>query len=321
MAVRADTGANLTIRPMGADDLDVADTVMRRAFGTLFGMPDPAAFMGDAECVRTRWRTDPAGAFVAVVDGVVVGSGIASMWGSLGVVGPLTVSPEFWGRGIASRLMEPVLGRFEERGVAHAGLFTVADSPQHLHLYQKFDFWPGHLTAIMGMSVRGGTQGGGWTRYSDLAAGQRAACREACRALTDAVCPGLDLGTEIEAAAAQALGETVLLVDGAALAGFAVCHCGGGTEAGSDACYIKFGAAAPGAGAADRFGRLLDACEALAAEAGLSRLVAGISTGQHAAYRQMLARGFAPEFLGVAMHRRDDPAYHRPDAHVIDDWR
>ena len=81
MAVRADTGANLTIRPMGADDLDVADTVMRRAFGTLFGMPDPAAFMGDAECVRTRWRTDPAGAFVAVVDGVVVGSGIASIWG------------------------------------------------------------------------------------------------------------------------------------------------------------------------------------------------------------------------------------------------
>ena len=321
VVVRADAPLSLTIRPMRTDDLDAADAVMRQAFGTFFGMPDPADFMGDAGLVRTRWRADPTSAFVAELDGTLVGSGLANTWGRFGFVGPLTVSPGFWGRGIASQLMEPILGRFEDRGVAHVGLFTMANSPQHLHLYQKFDFWPGHLTALLGKPVEAGARSGGWQRYSVLSAGQRAESREACRALTDAICPGLDLGDEIDAVAARGLGETVLLTDDAGVAGFAVCHQGAGTEAGSDVSYVKFGAAAPGPGASARFDRLLDACEALAAEAGLKRLSGGANTGRHAAYRQMLARGFAPEFVGVAMHRRNAPAYNRPDVYVIDDWR
>ena len=58
----------------------------------------------------------------------------------------------------------------------------------------------------------------------------------------------------------------------------AVCHCGAGSEAGSDTCYVKVAAVRPGAGAGDRFERLLDACEAFAAESALEALVAGVNT-------------------------------------------
>ncbi len=240
--------------------------------------------------------------------------------GRVGVVGPLTVAPEYWGRGVASRLMQPLLGRFDDWEVSHAGLFTIANSPQHLHLYEKYDFWPGFLTALLGKPVGAARPPSGWLRFSTLTEGQQAECLATCRALTDSLYSGLDLRGEIDAVASQGLGETVLVADDAGLTGFAVCHCGAGSEAGSGECYVKFGAA-PGPGAEQRFGRLLDACEALAAEAGLPRLTAGINTGRHAAYRQMLSRGFGVDFVGVAMHRRNAAAYNRPDAYIIDDWR
>ena len=108
---------------------------------------------------------------------------------------------------------------------------------------------------------------------------------------------------------------------GGRLDGFAVCHCGPGTEAGGGTCFVKFGAARPGPGAGETFERLLEACEALAASRGLARLVAGVNTARWDAYRRMLARGFRADLVGVAMERPEEPGYNRPDVYVMDDWR
>jgi hypothetical protein len=35
----------------------------------------------------------------------------------------------------------------------------------------------------------------------------------------------------------------------------------------------------------------------------------------------LLGRGFAADFIGVTMHRPDEPGHSRPDACVIDDRR
>jgi hypothetical protein len=142
-----------------------------------------------------------------------------------------------------------------------------------------------------------------------------------CHKLTDAIYPGLNLEREIVATRQQALGEVVPLRDADELIGVAVCHTGAGTEAGSGACYVKFGGVLPGAGAGERFERLLDACGALAAHRGASRLVLGINTACGAAYRRALTRGFRGENQGIAMHRDNRPAYCRPDSYVISDWR
>ena len=143
----------------------------------------------------------------------------------------------------------------------------------------------------------------------------------ACRQLTDAIYEGLDVGGEIAPLLTNSLGDTVLVWDDGRLAGLAVCHCGPGTEAGSGACYVKFGAVRPGPTAAQDFDRLLDACEEMAAEKGLSRLAAGVNTARHEAYRQMLERGFRTDLQGVAMHRPNEPGYNRPGVYLIDDWR
>ena len=143
----------------------------------------------------------------------------------------------------------------------------------------------------------------------------------ACRETTDAIYEGLDVGHEIRAIAAQGLGDTILLSDGDRLVGVAACHVGPGTEAGSDVCYVKFGAVRPGADAQQNFSRLLDACEQLASAKQVSRLVAGVNTARHEAYTQMLARGFRTYIQGVVMSRPNEAGYNRRGVYLIDDWR
>lgn len=312
---------DISVRPLQESDLAVADHIMRLAFGTFLGLPEPTAFMGDASFVRTRWLADPTAAFAAEVGGEVVGSNMATNWGSVGFFGPLTIRPDLWDRGVGKRLMEPVMQCFADWGTKHAGLFTFAHSQKHVGLYQKFGFWPRFLTAIMSKPIEPSGRVLSWSGFSEVAEDEREAALSACRELTEAIYEGLDVGREIRAVLAQKLGETVLLWDDTSLIGLAVCHCGPGTEAGSGTCYIKFGAARPGPNAEQAFDQLLDACEQMAAARGLSRLVAGVNTSRHEAYRRMMAHGFRTDFQGVAMQRPNDPAYNRPGVHLIDDWR
>lgn len=315
------TGTDISVRPLRESDLHAADHVMRVAFGTFIGLPEPSAFMGDASYVRTRWLADPHAAFAAEAGGELVGSNFATDWGSVGFFGPLTVRPDFWGAGVGKRLMEPVMELFNEWGTKHAGLFTFAQSPKHVGLYQKFGFWPRFLTAIMSKPVGRAEGASRWTGFSEVSAGEREGVLSACRELTDAVYDGLDVGHEIRAVAAQGLGDTILLWEDDRLSGLAVCHSGPGTEAGSGVCYIKFGAARPGPNAEQDFSRLLDACEQWASSRNASRLVAGANTARHEAYRRMLARGFRTDIQGVVMSRPNEAGYNRPGVYLIDDWR
>ncbi|MFB2836556.1 GNAT family N-acetyltransferase, partial [Aerosakkonemataceae cyanobacterium BLCC-F167] len=142
-----------------------------------------------------------------------------------------------------------------------------------------------------------------------------------CSQLTDAIYSGLDLSREIKAVQAQNLGDTVLLWDETGLAGFAICHCGAGSEAGSDVCYVKFGAVRPGIKAPEQFEQLLALCEAYGGAQKMLRLMAGVNTSHDAAYTKMVARRFRTEIIGVVMHKPNEPSYNRADVFVLDDWR
>jgi GNAT superfamily N-acetyltransferase len=310
----------VTVRPLSHGDLDAADEIMRLAFGTMRGLSDPSEAFGDAELVRTRFLAAPDSAWVAESESDVVGSVFATRWGTLGFFGPLTVDPAFWGRGVGSLLMEPVLDAFARWELRQAGLFTFPESAKHIGLYQKHGFWPRFVTSVMAKAVE--SRGDGFTLLSDASTAHRAAIVSDVRVLTDAVFAGLDLEREILAAQTQGIGDTVLLDDDGELAGVAVCHRGAGSEAGSGACYVKFGAVRPGEGATERFERLLAACESFAVASDSARLVAGVNTGRLDAYRRMLRNGFRAELIGLSMCRcPDQPGLDGPHDYVIDDLR
>lgn len=310
----------IDIAPLGEGDLAAADRIFRLAFGTFLGLPDPMQFMGDAALVAPRWRAAPEATFGAYIDGALVGSNLAARWGRFGFFGPLTIHPDHWGGGVASRLVTATMEAFDRWGITQRGLFTFPDSAKHIGLYGKFGFVRQAPTRVM-VRDAGATPGGAAECASAMDADALASAMLAARALTDAIEPGLDLSGEIAAVAVQRLGDTLFFHDDGGLAGFAVCHVGAGSEAGSDAAYVKFGAVRPGAGAAGRFARLLDACDAFAVSAGAARLIAGVNAARNAALRIMTDAGFEPMIEGVAMQQPDRPGFNRADCFVIDDWR
>lgn len=312
---------DVRIGPLGEDDLDSADDIMRRAFGTFLGLPDPGSFMQTADYVHTRRAADPSAAFAATVDGQLVGSNFATGWGSVGFFGPLTVAPHLWDQGVGARLVDAVMERLDSWGCRHLGLFTFAHSPKHVELYRRYGFWPRSLTAVMRRNVPSDPTAERWSTLRSLPDSQQARAVVACRAVADEVHDGLDLGREITAAGRLGLGETVLLGDPDALDGFAVCHLGSGTEAGEGVCYVKFGAVRPGAGAAARFSRLLDACEALAVQRRVPVVEAGMNMARVGAYTLLVDRGYRTGLQGVTMHRPNEPGYSHAAAWVVDDWR
>jgi predicted N-acetyltransferase YhbS len=307
---------------MTADDLDDADRIMRTAFGTFLGLPDPASFGGDSEYVRTRGRSANVSAFVAERDAEILGSNLVTRWGSFAFFGPLTVDPTYWDSGIGSRLMEPVVDLLDGWGVSLAGLFTFPHSAKHIGLYHRYGFYPRALSALLQRSVTAGgpTSRPGTQRLSAVADSDRPQFARGMAELTFAVYPGLDLTGETEELLRLGLGDVVVAVDDTGVTAFAVCHVGAGTEAGGGTCYIKFGAVRPGAPADDLVG-LLRACDGLAADNGAAAVLAGVNTARTVAYDAMLDDGFRPAMYGLAMHRPNAPGFSRPSDLVLDDWR
>ena len=306
---------------MRPDDLEAADRVMRLAFGAARRLLDPDAALRERDFVRMRFRAAPDCAWVAELDGELVGSVFAARWGSFGFFGPLTVQPALWDRGIGGRLLQPVLEAFDGWGLRQAALFTFAQSPKHVGLYQKHGFWPGALT-VLAAKETDAPRRCAYELVSLERANGRADVLTEIRALTDRVFAGLDVEREVRAAAEQRLGDTVLVRRDGTLAGLAVCHCDPASEAGPETCYVTFAAVGPGEDAAARFELLLDACEAFAAESGTSRIVVGVSTARLDAYRCLLARGFRTARIGLSMRLRPDgPHFDTPAHYVVDDLR
>jgi hypothetical protein len=314
---------DVRVRPLEEADLDEADRIMRLAFGTFLGLPDPGGFMGDADYVRTRWAADPASALAAEVDGRLVGTNFVTRWGSVGFFGPITVDPAIWDNGVARALLNETMPILAQWGVSHAGLFTFPQSAKHLALYQSFGFLPHFLTPVLARPPAAlddaESAAGDWSTADQTPDLEQVIAW--CGRVTDETDPGLDVAREIRAVATQKLRDTVLIFGDGEIDGFAVCHTGAGSEAGTGTCFIKFGAVLPGPGAPVRFARLVAACEAFAARQGAQAVVAGVSTGRRGAYHLLLERGYKAELVGVTMHLPDQSAYHNASAWVIDDWR
>jgi ribosomal protein S18 acetylase RimI-like enzyme len=308
------------VRALTTEDLPEAARIIRSAFGTFFGVPDLETFWNDRDYAYGRQPAAHVASFGAVLDGKLVGSNFATNWGSVGFFEPLSVRPDVQERGVARALLQKTMEQFGAWGTRHVGLFTFAHSAKHVALYQKYGFYARFLTAVMEAPATRQTAAG-WSRFSALGKAQQEEALRACRDVAETVHPGLDLGGEIRATAAQKLGDTVLLEGSGGITGFAVCHYGPRSEAGANTCYVKFGIVRAGPPAAQNFSRLLDACEALAVAAGMPKLLAGANMARDEAYRMLVGRGFRTALQGVGMQKDNDPGYCRPGAFIIDDWR
>ncbi len=312
---------SIQIDALHESELVDAGRIVRLAFGTFLGLPNPTEFMGDRDFVTPRWRARNTKALAARESGKLIGSNLLTRWGSFAFFGPLTVLPEYWDHGVAQKLLTETVKILDGWDIRHSGLFTFAHSPKHVGLYQKFGYWPRALTALMKRTPEAPK----WTEekgarmpvlLSALTGTERQEAIEACARLSDGIDTGLDLSEEIRAVVTLRTGEVVLTHGRRGLDAFAVCMHGAGSEGGKNLCYVKFGAATNG----DRFDRLLDAVDALALAWHVD-IEAGASLACEDAYQRMRAHGYRTVTFGVAMHRPHDEGFNRPQAYIIGDWR
>lgn len=221
--------ANLSIKisSLKESDLVEADRILRIAFGTFLGAPNPAEFMGDRNFMAPRWRSSNTKVIAAHDNGRLVGSNIATRWGSFAFFGPLTILPEYWNRGVAQRLLDSTMTIFDKWGVRRTGLFTFPQSAKHVGLYQKYGYWPGYLTAIMTRAPEADTEQQPLILLSALKKVQREQAIDACARITHKIDKGLDLTGELRSVLAQRTGDAVLTYTRNVLDGFAICLNGG----------------------------------------------------------------------------------------------
>lgn len=319
------TNPHIKVGLLKKGELEEAERIVRMAFGTFLGLPNPLDFMGDRSFVASRWSSPHTKVIAARAGGRLIGSNVVTRWGAFGFFGPLTVLPEYWNIGVAQRLLEATVATFERWGLRRTGLFTLPHSAKHVGLYQKFGYWPQSLTAVMTRtpdpaSALSFQYNGAPVLLSALGRREREEAILACSNLTYKIDKGLDLSGEIRSVLAKRIGDVPLIYTRGVLDGFAVCQTGAGSEGGEKICYVKFGAARPGAGAPARFVRLLKACDGLAASLGTS-IEVGVNLAREDAFRRMRAHGYRATMQGVAMQQPNAAGFNGPNAYVMDDWR
>ena len=310
-----------TVEPLAEADLDEARRCNRIAFSAFLGLPDPAMFRPGADVTGVRWRSWREGCLALKAGGALAGVGLMMRWGSVCILGPLTIFPEHWSKGYARQLMTALIEIIDAGDFAFTGLFTHPQSPKHVRLYESFGFEMQRITSVLSKTPEPVGMPANAAPFSALPGEARAQALRDADTVASACFDGLALSRDIEQMSDEKLGETVLIRSGESILGFALCHFGPGSEGSTDQVFIKFAAVRPGRDAADLFHALLRACEALAAERGANRIIAGTNTGRTGAYRIMKEHDFRTDVNGIAMMRPSTDGYNLPHVYAIDDWR
>jgi GNAT superfamily N-acetyltransferase len=318
-----DKRLDITIALLQEMNLAEADRVFRLAFASEHNYPEGQDF-APGSSLAARFKAQPEGAFGAFADDELLAVAYCSTFGSIGVLGPIAVSPRFWGRGIAQQLLNTALQHFSGKGITKLGLSAFPGSVKHVSLYYRYGYSPRFLIASMFRPLAGSEATNGTAKYllfSRLSPQEKADCLESAQALTSQIYQGLSFNRHMVTVDEFALGDVIVLLNDSSLLGFAVCHWGAGSEAETNACYIKLAAIAPGDSAAAHFNQLLQACLSYAKSKGATELFAGTSTARYETFEAMLSFGFKIRSLTVSMHNPNEPFYNHAGAFVIDDWR
>lgn len=133
-----------TLRAATPADADAAGRICYSAFKTIAeqhrfapDFPDPETAIGLMQHMISR---DDIDGVVAEASGRVVGSNFLWVDDSVAGVGPITIDPTAQDKGLGRSLMEAVIERARERGVASVRLLQAAYHGRSLSLYTKLGF-------------------------------------------------------------------------------------------------------------------------------------------------------------------------------------
>ena len=149
---------------------------------------------------------------------------LAHVSGREGWMGPLAVREELQGRGLGRTIVRAGVEHLRAAGCTVIGLETMPRTMDNIGFYAGLGFVPGRLTLTLTVDATPLTDARP-SVLSALGAGDRESVIAECAALTHRVRPGVDYSREIAITLRHAIGDCVVLRDGAGvLEGFALFH-------------------------------------------------------------------------------------------------
>lgn len=139
-----------------------------------------------------------------------------------GWMGPLAVRPDVQEGGLGKRIVMAGVEWLQRSGAHVIGLETMPRTMDNIGFYSGLGFEPERLTITVTLPAAVLDTPG--VLLGRLPAGERGAWLDRCRALVGSIRPGYDFTREITLTDGLALGDTLLLLRGGELRGFAVYH-------------------------------------------------------------------------------------------------
>ena len=154
--------------------------------------------------------------------GRIAAFNLAHRSGVEGWMGPLAVREDLQGEGRGKAIVNAAIAHLQATRCRVIGLETMPRTMDNIGFYASLGFVPSRLTVTMTMDARHAPRAP--RLLSSMSPSGRADAIRACTALLAETRPGFDYSREIEITHELALGDTLLLFDRDALAGFALCH-------------------------------------------------------------------------------------------------
>ena len=139
-----------------------------------------------------------------------------------GWMGPLAVRTESQGSGAGKQVVEHGIAWLRAQGVRVIGLETMPRTMDNIGFYSGLGFLPGRLTITLTLDAASADRPP--ELLSRMGPSGRDDALVAARALVSEMAPGYDFTREIVLTESLSLGDTLLLREKGALAGFALCH-------------------------------------------------------------------------------------------------
>lgn len=254
----------------------------------------------------------------------LIGSIVVYQWGSVGLVGGLSVHPAYWRCGVGGRLLAQGLRVLDGWGCTHTEVHTFAHSPRHHAFFGRHGFRPRGLHRLYTRAVRAATPPPARARLSTLLAGKRWLAIAEINQLCELLHPGLRLHTEAQDRHPPEA-EVVVLRRGSLLEGFALCDvrepAPSVAASAPRTCHLRIAAVRPGAEAARSLQDLLNLCDTFAFSQGCSRLTAGVGGSQVLATRLLEADGWSPAEEMLRLARPDQDGFSQEGSLVLSTWK
>jgi GNAT superfamily N-acetyltransferase len=248
-------------------------------------------------------------------EGQMVAFNMVHRSGTEGWMGPLAVRPDRQGEGLGSTMVRTGIEWLQRQGATTIGLETMPRTVDNIGFYSRIGLVPSHLTVTLvhevsrrpsGMPELLSNSGTAWNQHL-----------EDCRRLADSVLPGVDFTRELVLTHDLGIGDTTLVRDGPALAGFALWHSTplAAGRAKDELRVLKLAAANSAA-----FDRLLQALQQSAVHERVNRIAIRCQTEFSQAYLRLIALGYRVHWTDLRMLLQGYPQRIPPAGILMSNW-